>query len=83
MQIAVLESALEGHLEEAREILLAATRSVPEALPEPELPEAFEQNRWFPMPHEVARWLRARNGGEPAPAASEIFVAPIAAQGGR
>ncbi|MCB9596021.1 MAG: aminotransferase class V-fold PLP-dependent enzyme [Sandaracinaceae bacterium] len=79
----LLESALEGHLEEAREILLAATRSVPEALPEPELPEAFEQNRWFPMPHEVARWLRARNGGEPAPAASEIFVAPIAAQGGR
>lgn len=75
----LLDSALEHHLEEGRAILEAAVRSVPSPLSDPGYPESFEQNRWFPLPHEVARWLRRRNGELEAetPSAAEVFTAPL------
>jgi selenocysteine lyase/cysteine desulfurase/CRP-like cAMP-binding protein len=59
----LLESALDAHLDEGRRVLLDALASVPPLLPPPALPDGFEEMRWFPLPHEVAAWLRLRNGG--------------------
>jgi selenocysteine lyase/cysteine desulfurase/CRP-like cAMP-binding protein len=58
----LLETALDHQLEEGRRVLERAVAAVPEALQAPELPAFYEENRWFPLPHEVAAWLRATNG---------------------
>ena len=59
----LLESSLASTLEEGQRLLEAAVRATPDALPTPDYPDSFEENRWFPLPHEVATWLRSHNGG--------------------
>jgi len=56
------EHVLGRQLEDGRHTLEAAVDSIPDALEPPVLPEQYSQLRWFPMPHEVADYLRRRNG---------------------
>lgn len=56
------DSVLDEHLAEGRRVLLEATCSAPAPLAFPDLPEEYEAMRWFPLPHEVAGWLRKRQG---------------------
>ena len=60
------ESALAAHLDQARSLLADALKSTPAALPSPHLDAGFEQLRWFPLPHEVAAFLRHRNADRSA-----------------
>jgi hypothetical protein len=55
------ESALDEHLDQAQRILSDAQHGTPAELPAPELDESFERMRWFPLPHEIASYLRHRN----------------------
>lgn len=74
----LLEGALLEHLDAGRAILQTALESVPDPAPDPRYPAPFEANRWFPLPHEVAAYLRARNGCAASPeAAAAAFKAPI------
>ena len=73
------EYALDEHLAEARQILIAATRSVPEEMEAPVYDAEFEDNRWFPLPHEIAAWLRARNSERAPLAPEDVFRAPVQA----
>lgn len=57
------ESALAAHLAEAERIIEAAKRGVPADVAAPELDTDYERARWFPLPHEIAMYLRRRNGG--------------------
>jgi selenocysteine lyase/cysteine desulfurase/CRP-like cAMP-binding protein len=57
------ESALDDHMAEAQSTLITALRAVPDELPPMELPSEYESWRWFPLPHEVAAYLRHKNGG--------------------
>ncbi|MFT7621437.1 MAG: hypothetical protein ACI9WU_000600, partial [Myxococcota bacterium] len=34
--------------------------STPDAISDPGYPEPVESNRWFPLPHEIAGWLRRK-----------------------
>jgi hypothetical protein len=56
----VPESALVEQLETGRALLSAACQARPAALRAPELPQAFEDSRWFPLPHEVVSYLLSR-----------------------
>ena len=76
----VLESSLERHLEDAKEVLEAARRSAPRCIEADAASETFESHRWFPLPHEVAAWLRAQNDGGVSARPDEVFAAPIAAR---
>ena len=62
------ESALPRYLEEAREILVAADREVPEVEPLA-LSSDFEHLRWFPLPAEAAAELE----GRPVPEAGALL----------
>jgi hypothetical protein len=59
------ESVLDEQLDSGRELLLAAVCRNPDPLPVPELPDEYHQARWFPLPHEVASYLRARHSENP------------------
>ncbi len=56
------EEVLGTQLEEARRILESAVCSTPGEIAPPQLTENYNRQRWFPMPHEVADYLRRRNG---------------------
>ena len=56
------DAALADHLAEGRRILMDAVRGVPEPVAAAALPEPYDAMRWFPLPHEVAGWLRRRKG---------------------
>ena len=65
------EFALEGYLEEAREILARAEGSDhPESARTPATSAEFEDLRWFPMPEEIAGELE---GVEKPPPASDLL----------
>ncbi len=56
------ETALDDQLEAGRALLCGAVASTPDVLPPAELPPGYEEMRWFPLPHEIAAYLRRRNG---------------------
>jgi len=65
------ESALEGYVEEAREIFARAGEEMMGDLPEGlDLPPGFEHLRWFPLPDEIAAEAR---GKALAPPASDLL----------
>ena len=53
---------IDAHLAEGRAILREAVASVPAEIAATTLPPGYEEMRWFPLPHEVAGYLRRRNG---------------------
>jgi selenocysteine lyase/cysteine desulfurase len=59
----LLESALATQLADGRRILEDAAARPPEAVPVPDTPALFEENRWFPMPHEIAASFSASGEG--------------------
>gem|GEM_PF-69800 len=67
------EEVLSRQLEEGRRVLEEAVASAPDAIEALEVTEEYETLRWFPLPHEVAAYLRRRNGsgertvGDPDP----------------
>ena len=55
------ESALDGYLNDAQRILTAAQHDIPPPLSAPDVDEAFDRMRWFPLPHEISAYLRHCN----------------------
>ncbi len=60
------ELLLDAQLADARRILKEAVQRVPGAVPAPDVPERYHAARWFPLPCEVAEYLRQRNRGSQA-----------------
>ena len=72
----LLESSLDALLVEGRALLEAATTRAPVIAPVPPLPEHIEEMRWFPLPHEIAGYLRVKNGGDGPSKRSAVVTEP-------